>query len=153
MRIIDLSSDVCSSDLLMLVSRTWRPSKRSLSAKSSSMKRGVLMRATGLLQTVSVVEAEDPVAHVFDSTVQGVRRLTECMVTLEPGGVVAAAVAFQPWTVQRATHATVTALVAVLDPYVRLVVPGRMLEVRVKSALDVRSKEHTSELQSLLRNS
>src|SRR3546814_12928488 len=87
------------------------------------------MRGTGLLQTVSVVEAENPVAHVFDSTVQGVRRLTECMVTLEPGGVVAAADAFQPWTVHRATHATVPDLVAVLDPYVRLVVAGRMLEI------------------------
>src|SRR3546814_19516677 len=59
------------------------------------------------------------------------------MVTLEPGGVVTAADAFQPWTVHRATHATVPDLVAVLDPYVRLVVAGRMLEVRVKSALDV----------------
>src|SRR3546814_16111442 len=59
------------------------------------------------------------------------------MVTLEPGGVVASADAFQPWTVHRATHATVPDLVAVLDPYVRHVVAGRMLDVRVKSALDV----------------
>src|SRR3546814_16320837 len=102
------------------------------------MKRGVLMRATGLLQTVSVVEAEDPVAHVFASTVQGVRRLTECMVTLAPGGVVTADDAFPPWTVHRAPHATVPHPVAVLASYVRLVVAGRMLYVRVQRAPDER---------------